>query len=120
MEAKKMTEDKKFKLTAARKELIEILSAAKKPISYEDVKERLRMDKATFYRNISKFEEEEIVRSFESNDRKRYYEMQTSAHAHFICNVCNKIECLSEVPPIELRGYNVTDTIFKGICKHCS
>ena len=120
MEAKKAIEEKKFKLTSARKELIEILGAARKPICYEDVKERLRMDKATFYRNISRFEKEEIVRSFESNDRKRYYEMRRAAHAHFICNVCNKIECLPEVPPIALKGYNVTDTIFKGICKACS
>ena len=120
MKTNKSIEDKKFKLTSARKELIEILGSAKKPVSYDDIKERLSMDKATFYRNISKFEEEEMVKSFESNDKKRYYEMHRSSHAHFICNVCNKIECLSDVPPIELKGYKITDMIFKGTCKECS
>ncbi|MBU0632766.1 transcriptional repressor [bacterium] len=120
MKTKQAIEEKKFKLTSARKELLAILNKAEKPISYEDIKNRLSMDKATFYRNISKFEEENIVKSFESNDKKRYYEVQISSHAHFICNTCNKIECLSNISPIELKGYNITDMIFKGVCKNCS
>ena len=45
----------------------------------EDIKSDISMDKATFYRNISKFEEEDILNSFESNDKKRYYK----AHQDF-------------------------------------
>ena len=78
------------------------------------------MDKATFYRNISKFESESIVNSFESNDKKRYYELQSFPHAHFICNACNKVECIKNVKPIKLEGYKITDMIFKGICKECN
>ncbi|MBL0709313.1 MAG: transcriptional repressor [Sulfurimonas sp.] len=113
-------EEKNLKLTSARKELLEILNKAKKPISFEDIKHKIGMDKATFYRNISKFEDNSIVNSFESNDKKRYYEVQSSPHSHFICNTCNTIECLENVSPAKLVGYTVIDVIYKGICKSCN
>jgi len=112
-------ENKKLKQTTARKELLEVLIHEIKPVSFEDIKEKITMDKATFYRNISKFESEDIVNSFESNDKKRYYEIQSSPHAHFICNSCNYIECLKDSSFVKPDGYIVIDTIFKGICKEC-
>ncbi len=120
MEIEKLIEEKNLKLTSARKELLEILFLATKPLSYEDIKSKISMDKATFYRNVLKFEEESIISSFESNDKKRYYEIQNSPHSHFICNVCNCVECLDGVEPIKLEGYKILDMIFKGICKKCN
>jgi Fur family ferric uptake transcriptional regulator len=120
MEIENIFEEKNLKFTAARKELLKILSEEKRPLCFEDIKERISMDKATFYRNVSKFESESIVNSFESNDRKRYYELQNAPHAHFICTVCNSIECLKSVEPIKLDGYQIVDMIFKGICKNCN
>ncbi len=84
---------KTIKLTNARRAILEILVNSNKPLSYEDIKNDLAMDKATFYRNITKFEDENIISSFESNDKKRYFEIQKTKHSHFICNVCSKIEC---------------------------
>jgi len=120
MQIENIIQDKNIKLTSARRELLEILSKEKKPISFDDIKSELSMDKATFYRNISKFEDKSIVNSFESNDKKRYYELQEYPHAHFICNICNKIECLKNVEPTNLDGYKIIDMIFKGICKECN
>jgi len=120
MQIKKIISEKNLKLTIARKELLSIFFSANKPLSFEDVKDKLSMDKATFYRNISKFEDESILNSFESNDKKRYYEIQNLPHAHFICNDCNSIECLDNVKPIKLEGYKIMDMIFKGICKDCN
>lgn len=109
-----------MKLTSARKELLELFKLEKKPISFEDVKDKIKMDKATFYRNVSKFEAESILNSFESNNKKRYYEIQDVPHAHFICSRCNAIECLDNIEPMKLEGYLITDMIFKGICKSCN
>jgi len=120
MNIKNIIEEKNFKLTLARKELLMILSKEKRPLCFEDIKERISMDKATFYRNISKFESESIVHSFESNDKKRYYELRNAPHAHFICTACNTIECLKNVEPLKLDGYKIVDMIFKGICKNCN
>jgi Fe2+ or Zn2+ uptake regulation protein len=120
MKTSQNNKEKKLKLTSARKELLEIFEHESKPVSFEDVKSKISMDKATFYRNVSKFEAESILNSFESNDKKRYYEIQDVPHAHFICNSCNAIECLQNIEPIKLDGYLITDMIFKGVCKSCN
>jgi len=120
MEIEKIIEEKNLRLTTARRELLELFIKEQKPLSFDDVKSRLKMDKATFYRNALKFENEAIVNSFESNDKKKYYEFQQYPHAHFICNSCNKIECLTNIEPIKIQGYKIVDMIFKGECKTCN
>ena len=120
MQIKELLLDKKLKLTSARKELLEIFSTAKKPLSYEELKGSLSMDKATFYRNITRFEDESIINCFESNDKKRYYEIQKKPHSHFICNLCNSIECMKTTNKTYMDGYIIKDVIYKGICKVCN
>ena len=109
-----------MKLTGARKELLEIFFSTKKPLSFENIKDKIRMDKATFYRNILKFEEEFIIQSFESNDKKRYYKMQKSPHTHFICNICNQIEYLNDILDVKIDNYVIQNMVLKGICKECN
>lgn len=118
MNIEDIIKNKKIKLTSARVALLEILQEAKKPLSYEDIKADISMDKATFYRNIAKFEEQGILNSFESNDKKRYFELRLIPHAHFVCVSCNKIECLSDLD-IKLDGYVVNNVIVNGKCKDC-
>jgi len=119
MNIEKLTNEKNIKLTNARKTILEILINSDKPLSYEDIKNELSMDKATFYRNITKFEEENIINSFESNDKKRYFEIQKTKHSHFICTTCSKIECIHEKLDLNLLGYQVDNIIIKGICSNC-
>jgi len=118
MKIEEIIKNKKIKLTSARIALLEILQEAKKPLSYEDIKSNISMDKATFYRNIAKFEEQGILNSFESNDKKRYFELRLIPHAHFVCLNCNKIECLSNLD-VKLDGYVVNNVIVNGKCKDC-
>jgi len=118
MQIEHIIEQSNLKITPARKELLELLVKENRPICFEDIKNKINMDKATFYRNISKFDSSNIISSFESNDKKRYYELQSSPHSHFICNKCNTIECLN-IDDVKLKGYKVMDIIFKGICKNC-
>ena len=110
---------KNIKLTTARKAILEVLINSNKPLCYEDVKDDLTMDKATFYRNITIFEDEGIVNSFESNDKKRYFEIQKTKHSHFICNVCSKIECIHEKLDVNIKGHQIDNIIIKGICPNC-
>ena len=104
MDIETIIKDKNIKLTAARKELLKILTYAKNPLSYEDIKQDIAMDKATFYRNITKFEEENIINSFESNDKKRYFEISQKPHPHFICSQCFKVECIKKPLDFNLEG----------------
>ena len=110
---------KNIKLTTARKSILELLIDSNKPLSYEDMKEHISMDKATFYRNITIFEEESLVSSFESNDKKRYFEISKTPHSHFICSSCSKIECIHKKIDLHLPKYNIDNIIIKGICKEC-
>ncbi len=120
METNKLLENKNIKYTTARENILKILISASKPLSYEDLKDDIAMDKATFYRNISIFEEKELIDSFESNDKKRYFEIRKNPHGHFICNSCNKIECIQKKLQFELSGYSVENIIIKGLCKDCN
>jgi Fur family ferric uptake transcriptional regulator len=108
-----------IKLTTARKSILELLVNSNKPLSYEDMKDNISMDKATFYRNITIFEEENLISSFESNDKKRYFELKETQHSHFICSSCSKIECIHEKLEINLPDYKIENIIIKGICKSC-
>ncbi len=119
MNIEKIIKNKNIKLTSARLELLEILINANKPVCYDDIKGIIKMDKATFYRNISKFVDEKIISSFESNDKKRYFAFETNIHPHFICNYCNTIECINDFQDINLKNHIVENIIFKGKCKDC-
>lgn len=119
MNIETITNKTNIKLTNARKAILEILLKSNKPMCYEDIKDMISMDKATFYRNITKFEEEDIINSFESNDKKRYFEIQKTKHSHFICSNCSKIECIHEKLDFDLKGYQVDNIIIKGICPNC-
>jgi len=108
-----------IKFTTARASILEVLKVANSPLSYEQIKEKMSvtMDKATFYRNIAKFEELGMVHKFESDDRKWYFELSSTTHAHFICEQCHKITCMN-VDIGNVEG-EVTSIVLKGTCKEC-
>lgn len=109
----------RLKITQARQAILGVLQNAKAPMSYEQIKEQMsqEMDKATFYRNIAKFETLGVVHKFESDDRKWYFELSTSTHAHFICEQCHQITCMN-VDLGHVEG-DVKSIVLKGRCKEC-
>ncbi|CAA6807708.1 MAG: Peroxide stress regulator / Ferric uptake regulation protein [uncultured Sulfurovum sp.] len=119
MKLEELIKNKKLKFTPARQMLLEIFSKASQPLAYEDIKSQITMDKATFYRNVTTFEASGILNGFESNDKKRYYEMTDKQHAHFICSECHNVECLDEELQFTLKDYKVDNIIVYGVCKKC-
>ena len=118
MNIEELIKDKNIKLTTARVTLLEVFEKSDRPLCYEEIKNDISMDKATFYRNISKFEEEGILNAFESNDKKRYFEIKHNPHAHFVCVVCNSVECMKDVD-ISLPNYEINNIIINGKCPSC-
>ncbi|MDD3323514.1 MAG: transcriptional repressor [Sulfurospirillaceae bacterium] len=108
-----------IKETPARNSILSVLKEAKNPLNYDQIREKMdiEMDKATFYRNIAKFEELGMVHKFEADDRKWYFELSTSVHAHFICDTCHKIICV-DVTIGDVEG-EVKSIVLKGTCKGC-
>ena len=114
-----LCEEHGIKYTSARASILEVLKEAHHPLNYEQIREKMSqtMDKATFYRNIALFEESGIVHKFEADDRKWYFELSSSTHAHFICEKCHQITCMNvDLGPIEGE---VTSIVLKGKCKEC-
>jgi len=118
MKIEELIKDKNIKLTTARVKLLEIFKETDRPLCYEEIKKDISMDKATFYRNISKFEEEGILSAFESNDKKRYFELKLNPHAHFVCVICNTVECIRNID-ITLPNYEINNVIINGKCPSC-
>ena len=118
MKIEELIKDTNIKLTTARVKLLEILEEADKPLCYEEIKNDISMDKATFYRNISKFEEEGILNAFVSNDKKRYFEIKLNPHAHFVCLECSRVECIKNIE-ITLPNYEINNVIINGKCPSC-
>lgn len=108
-----------LKFTTARASILEVLKEAHCPLNYEQIREKMgvKMDKATFYRNVAKFEELGMVHKFESDDRKWYFELSSTTHAHFICEQCHQITCM-DVDLGKVEG-EVTSIVLKGTCKAC-
>lgn len=108
-----------LKLTQARLEILTLLADAKAPLSYEQMKQKMAitMDKATFYRNMTLFETHALVHKMESDDRKWYFELVKSPHAHFICEICHQITCIK----VDLGHVDaeVKSIVLKGRCKEC-
>ncbi|MDR3346684.1 MAG: transcriptional repressor [Campylobacteraceae bacterium] len=117
----KLLEKSNIKLTSAREAILDILSKAKSPLNYEQIRSKMQadMDKGTFYRNISLFEGADIVQKLESDDRKWYFELSKKAHAHFICESCHSVICLDFVINPNASGHKVKNVVLKGICKAC-
>ncbi|MDR2100370.1 MAG: transcriptional repressor [Campylobacteraceae bacterium] len=118
---KKLFQDKNIKPTAAREMIFDILSRAKLPLSYEQIRAKMKieMDKATFYRNVSLFEEANIIQKFESDERKWYFELLKKTHAHFVCESCHSVICVDFTINPNIEGHSVKNIILKGICKSC-
>lgn len=120
MKTKDIIAQNALKSTPAREKLLDIFLQKNAPLCYEDLKEEIKMDKATFYRNMHTFEEKGIMNGFESSDKKRYYEIHKKSHSHFICAVCHKVECLNTVSEFQLPGYQIDNIIIHGKCQKCS
>jgi len=118
MEIEALIKQKNIKLTTARVKLLEILKDANRPLCYEEMKNDIAMDRATFYRNIAKFEEEGIINAFEASDKKRYFEIKCKPHAHFVCMECSRIKCIESIETT-LEGHEISTIIINGKCPEC-
>ena len=96
---------------------------------FEQVRGTLpKVSLGTVYRNLGVLKDEGLVREIFGNDRRAHYDADTSHHAHFICDFCDRIVDVRGVKNIDWRtlkdlvGCEVTDqnVVFTGRCANCS
>ena len=103
-QARNLLKEQHLRATGPRLAVILVLAAAKTPLSYGEVRERLGetdWDPATIYRNLVKLKEAglaPVVSRAEGIDR---YALAISGdgerdhhHPHFLCDDCGRIACL--------------------------
>ncbi len=124
-----------LKVTAFRKEVLDIINESNHAIPSEVIESRLSsFDRITLYRTLKSFEEKGIIHKVNNTEGTTLYapcrhvcianhKHVHEAHLHFQCNICNNLFCIEDVhiPNIELPGYEISgqNIILTGKCKNC-
>lgn len=126
---------KGYRLTVARKAIINIFESNNKPISAEQVNDILIEDsiyinKSTLYREIDFLVIQNLLKPIQLQEKTKRYELvHLHHHHHLICQKCNKIEdfeiknCIDDVLTKVTSDHNflISDHILDiyGICSQC-
>lgn len=127
---------KGFRITNIRRKLIEIFLAEKKPLSVQELIEKLgekdiTANKTTIYREVYFLQEQNILVEIDFGDRKKRYESADSEHHHHVvCLKCSKVQDIQlesdlseEQKKIEQEtNFTITNHAleFFGLCKTCN
>jgi len=123
--------------TPVVKAVLELMRAAKKPLTVPEIQSLLRdlgfePNKTTLYRMLEKFQAEGLVDAVLLDPKMVYYEIKTHHHHHFACRTCTKIRCISDdaleshihnfEKKLEAKGFNVEEHnfSFSGTCATCT
>ena len=122
-----------FKLsnTVSRRAVLEFFLTTNQAYSHKEVVEALadKYDRVTVYRSLLLFAENGILHKVLDDSNSMKYaltniEGHETAHLHFKCEVCNKVECLHTMsfPAVRLPdGYKLDSTYYlaQGVCNTC-
>lgn len=83
------------------------------------------LSKTSIYNTLELFLEKNIVNLVSIDDKESRYDIDTSAHGHFKCEICNKIYDFnintSNISEEDIKGFiiNKRKIYYEGICKDC-
>lgn len=130
--AAEMLKSANLRQTNPRRAIIEVMLAAKAPLTREQIAEQIGADapnKTTIYRTLSNLVEKNIVHQAYLEDRTWHYELahncgEHACHPHFTCSQCSQTHCLTAVtaPLVKLpKDYTLQrqQIHIDGICPDC-
>lgn len=124
-------QSREMRLTAPRRQLVDLLARAGEPLTFDALLERLgkAFDKVTLYRNLSAFEAAGVLQCVRDANGKTRYELTPPHHHHHhvVCRKCGGMKCLTEcdidgfVRQAEAKGYLVEEHRVEvyGLCPSC-
>lgn len=84
------------------------------------------LSKTTVYNTLDLFVEKGAVRELVIDDKNARYDVDTSAHAHFICKSCGKVHDIFNVNPSyfdlpqnDMFHIDCVEISYSGTCKSC-
>ncbi|MDO5301461.1 MAG: Fur family transcriptional regulator [Tissierellia bacterium] len=131
---KHLLREHQLKATKGRVAVMELLFHEKKPLSAEEIHERINDEMATslstIYRILAQLTEVGILRNSLSLGGADYYEWNGDPHHHhyIICESCGRVDPLHNCPLEHLNrhvqeetGYTITGHQFQlqGLCRDC-
>ena len=119
--------------TRGRDKVLQILQKESAPVDVLHIISHLENDKinlnqATVYRILEAFSKNGIIKRFEFLEGKFRYEVDKGDHHHFICQICNLVEDISDCNIKEwVRGLEIKKGFliknhsleFFGVCQKC-
>lgn len=120
--------------TAMRLLVLKFLKKQQEAVTLSDIEASFEQsDRVTIYRTLKTFESKGVIHSIVSNNVTQYAlcspecdeRNHHDAHLHFLCKVCHKTICLTQVsiPQIEIpKGFKLDEIemMAKGICNACT
>jgi Fur family transcriptional regulator, ferric uptake regulator len=118
--------------TATQEAVLSVLTSKRRAMSQDAIVKQMAVDadRATIYRILNRFCEDEIVHKIVADDGKQYFAVcvkcdentMPAHHFHFRCTQCETIECLPTMVNFSLpAGYNVEsmNCVLVGVCRDC-
>ncbi len=125
-------QDKGYKLTPQRREIIRLLSRSKSHPGAIEILRKVRkvvprISMSTVYYTLDMMKKEGLIRELEYYDMENRYEINVSDHINLVCTRCGKItDFTGNVPSISKAveketGFKSSGMRFEyyGICRNC-
>jgi len=132
-QARKILKAAKLYCTDCRMAILKVLMKAGRPLTQEQVAQRLgknRLDKVTIYRTLESLFKVGMVHKAFMEERTQHFELankcsKSQCHPHFTCTSCGVTHCLTEMSlPMAkspYRGFVIRhqQVRLKGLCPEC-
>ena len=132
-EIDKKLESRKIKPTAMRQLVLQVLTEQQTAISLPELEQKIdRADKATLYRTLKTFEENQLIHSIDDGAGAVRYALcneqckcnPEDLHVHFYCIECNQTYCLKAIPVPIINlpnnfSFESVNMVVKGVCFNC-
>ncbi|MFS8130444.1 MAG: Fur family transcriptional regulator [Candidatus Dojkabacteria bacterium] len=114
-----------MKNSKKRNKILELFSKGYLLTASEVVEKVNNVDRATIYRNLTRFVEQGLLREVNVRKGISSYELNTDHHQHFICSNCEKVvpvevdaSILKEIIPngVKLEDFELN---LRGKCEDC-
>lgn len=118
--------------TATKEAVLSVLTSKRRAMSQDAIMKHLDVsaDRATVYRILNRFCEDEIVHKIVADDGKQYFAVCVKCdekkipanHFHFRCTKCETMECLPALVEFSIpKKYKVQqmNCVLIGVCKDC-
>lgn len=119
--------------TAIQEAVLSVLANKRKAMSQDAIVKQMDVDadRATIYRILNRFCEDEITHKIVADDGKQYFAICLKRdditvqgnHFHFRCTICETIECLPTHVKFDIPDKYIVqqmNCVLVGVCKNCS